>query len=371
MFASIGVAMLEGPAERELRRLGRRCAAVLRLVAAGIAGVLALTTASAGTWLLVALAVWSVGYFLLMSRGAGIWLLAADAAAVCVVCLTQRWTVPPEVLHGSTSWVAAVVVIAVATWQWHSDVLAGGIATAATVLAYTTGAGMASASLLVGLSLSVQAVLSRSLYYLVRAGAREADRTMAGAEQARRAATVATARRADERAHLAAMHDTAAAIFQALGAGVVAGREPWLADQFARALDEVVGDEPHGRIDLLPLLDDVVRDSQVATELSAPDSISLPAAVAVAISRAVREALLNVARHAGVDAASVRVEHRAGRVLVEITDSGVGFDPAAVSPHRRGIALSLVERMATVGGRAGLTSNTGRGTRIWLEWPDG
>ena len=108
-----------GPAERELRRLGRKCAGVLHLVVAAVACVLVVFTAPTGLGLGVvgALAVWSAGYFLL-SRTAGVWLLAADTAVVSVACLTQRWTVPPDALNGNTSWVLAITSIAVATWQW-------------------------------------------------------------------------------------------------------------------------------------------------------------------------------------------------------------------------------------------------------------
>jgi hypothetical protein len=429
-----------GPAERELRRLGRQCAGVLHLVVATVACVLVVFTAPTGTGLVTvgALTVWSAGYFLL-SRTAGTWLVAADAAIVSTACLTQRWTVPPEALNGNTSWVMAITSIAVATWQWHGGVRTGAVATAAAILANLAGSGVTSASLSVTVWLAVEAALSSGLYHLVRTGAREADRMMAGAERTRRDATVAAARRADEREHLAAIHDTAAATFHAIGAGVVTGREPWLAKQLADALEEVTGaavtlgvglrpppsrslrseasstailprgpDIPRpahtivhnpigstpserdfhapggppisilpqstdssGLTDLVPLLGDVVRHSPVVVELSASQPVPLPAAVAVAICRAAREALLNVARHAGVDTATVRLTRRPGGVLVEIADRGVGFDPAQVSVHRRGITLSLVDRMVAVGGRAVITSGVGRGTRVRLEWPDG
>jgi histidine kinase/DNA gyrase B/HSP90-like ATPase len=365
-----------GPAERELRRLGRRCAAVARAAMAVAAAVLVVfVPAGPVVGVVVALAVWGAGGFLPLSRIPGGWLVVADAAAVTLACLTQRWTVPPDALHGNTSWVWAVASIAVAAWQWHSGVGAGAVATAAVIVAYLAGSGVGPTPLLVAFWLAVEAVLSRGLYHLVRAGARETDRIMAHAEQARRAAAVATARRADERAHLAAIHDTAAAIFQAIGAGVVTGREPWLANQLADAIDEVAGDAATpagGSADLACLLDDVVRASPVTAELSVADPAPrVPVPVAVAVCRAVREALLNVARHAGVNEAAVRLEHRPTGVLVEITDHGAGFDPAEVPPHRRGITLSLVDRMATVGGRAGVTSCAGRGTRVRLEWPDG
>lgn len=363
-----------GPAERELRRLGRRCAAVLRVVVMAAAWGLAFLVGPSEAVLgaVGAMTLWSAGYVLLLWRSSGGWLMAVDAGAVCVACLTQQWTVPPDAIHDN-SWVGAVASIAVAGWQWHGGVRAAGTATAAVIVAFLAGSDLSTASLIIVLWLAGEAALSSGLYHLVRAGAREADRMMAGAEQSRRDAAVAAARRADEREHLAAIHDTAAATFQAIGAGVVTGREPWLAKQLADALDEVAGDAttPRGPTDLVPLLDDVVRAGPVTVELSVPAAVPLPATVAVAICRATGEALRNVARHAGVDEATVRVEHRSNTVLVEIADHGVGFDPARVPAHRRGIALSLVDRMAAVGGRAHVTSSPGRGTRVRLEWPDG
>lgn len=362
-----------GPAERELRRLGRQCAGVLHLVVAAVACVLVVFTAPTGPGLgaVGALTVWSAGYFLL-SRTAGAWLTAADVAVVSAACLTQRWTAPQEALNGSTTWVLAVTSIAVATWQWPNGVRTGVVATAVVILADVAGSGFTSGSLVVAAWLAVEAVLSGGLYHLVRAGAREADRMMAGAERTRRDAAVAAARRADEREHLAAIHDTAAATFHAIGAGVVTGREPWLTKQLANALEEITGSSGRrGLTDLVPLLDDVVRHSPVAVDLSAPETVPLPAAVAGAMCRATREALLNVARHAGVGAATVRLVRRAGGTTVEIADRGAGFDPDRVPVHRRGIALSLVDRMAGVGGRATVTSSVGGGTRVRLEWPDG
>jgi signal transduction histidine kinase len=318
----------------------------------------------------IALNAWSFGYLLLTSRP---WLPLADAVVVGAVCLTQQWTVPQEALHGSTSWVGAVVSIAVATWQWQADVRAGAVATVVAAGAYVAGSAMAPVSWVVALWLVLEAVLSRALYLLVRAGAREADRIMTAAASARRDAVVAAARRAGEREHLATMHDTAAAVLLAIGTGVVDGREPWLATQLADALDDATGSETTrgGRTDLVPLLGDVVDHSPVTADLSATGSAPVPAAVAVAICRAVREALLNVARHAGADRARVRLEHRESGVAVEVADSGRGFEPAAVPAHRHGIALSLVDRMAAVGGRADVTSSAGLGTLVRLEWPDG
>ena len=351
----------DGPAERELDRLGHRCAVTVRVAVAAVVGVFLVFT---DVWFVaVALNLWS-----LVRAG-----VVADAVVVCVVCLTQRWTVPADALHDGTSWVVVVASVGVMTWQWRGDVRAGFGATAAVVAAYLAGAGMAQSAVLAAAWLGVAAVLSSTLFHLVRMGARETDRMMAEAEEARRAGAVAAARRADERVRLAALHDTAAALTLAIGAGSVTGREPWFADQVAAALAEVTGANPapRGAVDLVPLLTDVVRRGPVATRFSVTGPVPVAAVAAAAICRSVGEALRNVARHAGVPHATVLVGYGGGRVVVEVVDDGRGFDPAAVPAHRHGIALSLVDRMVAVGGRAAVTARPGQGTRVRLEWPDG
>jgi signal transduction histidine kinase len=65
-------------------------------------------------------------------------------------------------------------------------------------------------------------------------------------------------------------------------------------------------------------------------------------------------------------------------VYVEVTDDGLnayvrdrgkGFDPAAVLGDRRGIADSIIGRMARVGGVASIRSGPGEGTEVVLRLP--
>ncbi|WP_318784848.1 sensor histidine kinase [Actinophytocola algeriensis] len=140
---------------------------------------------------------------------------------------------------------------------------------------------------------------------------------------------------------------------------------------WALAADQRPDPAPRGDADLVPLLADVVRRGPVATRFSVTGPAPVAAVAAAAICRSVGEALRNVAQHAGVAGATVLVGYDDGRVVVEVVDDGRGFDPGAVPAHRRGTALSLVDRMAAVGGRAALTARPGRGTRVRLEWPDG
>lgn len=88
-----------------------------------------------------------------------------------------------------------------------------------------------------------------------------------------------------------------------------------------------------------------------------------------AVTGAVAEAVANVGKHAGVRRAVVFAEQDDdGRLFVAVRDDGRGFDPAAVPADRRGLAGSVVGRVADAGGRAEVVSAPGRGTevRIWV-----
>jgi signal transduction histidine kinase len=86
-----------------------------------------------------------------------------------------------------------------------------------------------------------------------------------------------------------------------------------------------------------------------------------------ALVKAVREAVVNAAVHSGAPEVSVYAEVAGGRVEAFVRDRGVGFDPKAVNGDRRGIAESIVARMARHGGRASLHSAPGEGTEVAIE----
>ncbi|HEX6417375.1 MAG TPA: PspC domain-containing protein [Acidimicrobiales bacterium] len=86
-----------------------------------------------------------------------------------------------------------------------------------------------------------------------------------------------------------------------------------------------------------------------------------------ALVAAVREAVVNAAKHSGAAEVSVFAEVAGGRVEAYVRDRGRGFDPAAVDGDRRGVAHSIVRRMARHGGRARVQSAPGEGTEVSLE----
>ncbi|MHC1562318.1 PspC domain-containing protein [Actinomycetospora sp. C-140] len=88
-----------------------------------------------------------------------------------------------------------------------------------------------------------------------------------------------------------------------------------------------------------------------------------------ALVAAAREAMVNAAKHAGVDEIDVYAEVETDTVEVYVRDRGCGFDPDAVADDRRGLAGSVRDRMTRHGGRVRLRSTAGEGTEVGLVLP--
>jgi len=84
---------------------------------------------------------------------------------------------------------------------------------------------------------------------------------------------------------------------------------------------------------------------------------------------AVREATVNAAKHSQADLVSVYIEVESETVNAFVRDKGVGFDPAGVDGDRRGIAMSIRDRIERVGGTAALDSSADAGTEWELVVP--
>jgi len=85
--------------------------------------------------------------------------------------------------------------------------------------------------------------------------------------------------------------------------------------------------------------------------------------------QAAREAMVNAAKHAGVQEVSVYAEVEPGKVSVFVRDRGKGFDPDAVPADRHGLADSIRGRMTRNGGRCEVRTAIGEGTEVRLEMP--
>jgi signal transduction histidine kinase len=93
-------------------------------------------------------------------------------------------------------------------------------------------------------------------------------------------------------------------------------------------------------------------------------------ALTMFLFRAAQELLVNVVKHARVDAATVRVRRRGRYVCLGISDKGRGFDPRQLTEMGGLGLLSLRERVELLGGRTRIWSAEGRGTTVRIVVPD-
>lgn len=117
----------------------------------------------------------------------------------------------------------------------------------------------------------------------------------------------------------------------------------------------------------------VVRD-QAALGLRVHSNIAqipeiLPPEVVGALTGACREALNNVAKHAGTNEAWLTTyADQDGSAVITVVDRGCGFDPEFITPGL-GVSRSIVTRMAEAGGMSLVDSHIGQGTCVELRWP--
>ncbi|WP_412741012.1 PspC domain-containing protein [Krasilnikovia sp. MM14-A1259] len=88
-----------------------------------------------------------------------------------------------------------------------------------------------------------------------------------------------------------------------------------------------------------------------------------------ALVAAAREAMVNAARHAGVQTVSLYAEVEADELSVFVRDRGAGFALDDVEESRHGVRGSIIGRMKRHGGRAEIRSAPGDGTEVRLTLP--
>jgi signal transduction histidine kinase len=121
--------------------------------------------------------------------------------------------------------------------------------------------------------------------------------------------------------------------------------------------------------ELVSSLEQVVSSAQkrgtVEVQMVAELRGSVYGAEAAALVGAVREALNNVHKHAKASRVIVRCETSDAGARVVVSDDGVGVDLAHATAGI-GLRHSIVERMASSGGRAIVASEPGHGTLVTL-----
>lgn len=383
------LALERGAPDRALDRFAAVYGLALRLGTVGlgaIAAVLSLAPPVAPRWLvpvLGGLAVWCLLFLSVVVRhGLTHRLVVADSLIVCAILLLQGHLVSAAELPNSSAWLLPIATAAVLLAQLRLrpavGVPIGVLISAAHALGQTLATDFQPSMLIGAGILVIQTGLAAATVQLVRRAGRAAELECERQALQDREAQVAAARRADEREHFRQLHDTALATLTMVGSGSVRSGSAIL---HARAASDAAAlralSTGPSRTDRQERLDDRLR-SVIETEAADLDVaaalpvVSVRADVAAAISACVGEALRNVVRHSGVDAASVGVSvDRAGRLRVDIRDRGRGFDVRAIGAHSRGVRESILGRMADVGGVAEVLSMPAGGTQIVLRWGDG
>ncbi len=196
----------------------------------------------------------------------------------------------------------------------------------------------------------------------------------------------------EERAHIAReLHDSTAQSLSALdymvtatlrdpAAAVVHDRMRVMHEMVAEALAEVrtLSHNVHPRVlddlGLVAALEFLVRRTReqtgAALHVSSSVDVPVPPAVASVVYRVAQEALRNAVRHSRASTIQLSLRAGGGRVKLEVTDDGVGFDVPAAMTDRSGMGLFVMRERATlVGGTLALESRPGAGTRVRGEIP--
>ena len=96
----------------------------------------------------------------------------------------------------------------------------------------------------------------------------------------------------------------------------------------------------------------------------------LPSPLYEQVLRVIGEGLTNIARHAQAHHAEVHIREENARLMIELCDDGIGFDPIAVmtSTGHYGL-LGLRERARLLGGHLEIQSVPGEGTVLRFSFP--
>jgi signal transduction histidine kinase len=360
---------------------------------------------------------WGAAVTVRLRRGWPSPLLAvADSAVYVVLALAAQECIPPQIRDDMFGWLVISMSGQLIVPAWYAP---GGLSTLLTLItpvAYWIGANrlpVTDSRTLAGAAV-ILIVVGLAHNFARRVLYRRAAATDAAVAEAARAAGdqfAVLSRNIERREHERLLHDTVLNTLTALtrasaddGAAVMSRcrRDVALIEDALGDPDDLSAGSGRPPGDLVSRVRTIVvemRDRGLTVHLDADDSATtragtagdgawpaVPARVSLAFANATREALGNVAAHAGTEEAWVRIsltgeadaeadadadaDAGAARGLrVTVRDHGAGFDPARVDRGRLGLRRSIEERTAECGGRASIRSAPGQGTEVSLCWP--
>ena len=328
-------------------------------------------------------------------------LACADSAFYLALALGAQACVPPAIRDSAFNWLVISMSGQFMVPAWFAPGVLSVLLAVSSPLAYWAGAllqpvtdvrAVAGSGILL-LAVGLAHRYGRQVLY-GRAAVADADLDRAG--QAARERYAILCRNIARREHERLLHDTVLNTLTALARadGDVVAEVVTRCRQDVALIEAALGGADDLTADSAgapgePACDDLasqvravaadMRDRGLTVHLEVDDEreAALPARVIVAVANAVREALLNVAAHAGTGEAWIIVRRTAldtdaevpCRLWVVVRDSGIGFDRAHVDRARLGLRRSITERIAECGGQASITSAPDQGTEVSLLWP--
>lgn len=337
-------------------------------------------------------------------------LACVDSAFYLVLALGGQACVPPAIRDQAVSWVVVAMSGQLIIPAWSASGPLAALLVLAAPAAYLVGAvrepvtdrrtlaGAAVLLLVVGL---VHGWGRRALFGRAAAADAEVDAADRAAREQYAVLSANIARREHERL----VHDTVLNTLTAVArdGGNAAARIVTRCRQDVALIEAALGgaDDPDAvdpaaaglLSEVLAVVDDMrargltvhldadKADPAASHPAAADPAVSWPAAsrpavsgpVSAAVAGAVREALANVAAHAGTGEAWVSIQSAgpadADWLRVVVRDQGNGFDPDRVDRARLGLRRSITERAAESGGHAAIWSVPGQGTEVTLTWP--
>jgi signal transduction histidine kinase len=323
-------------------------------------------------------------------------LTGVDSAFYLALALGAQECVPPQIRDGMFSWLLICMSGQLLMPAWYMPGAVSAVLALLVPAAYWLGASLQpvtdrttlAGAVVILLAVAIAHTRGRRQLY---GRAVAADGAVHAADRAAREQYALLSANIERREHERLLHDTVLNTLTALaraGADDVAEvvnrcrRDVALIEEALGGTDDLSAATGHGSGDLVSQVRAVVADQRgrgltVHLDIEDAGASALPARVTAAIANATREALSNVAAHAGTGEAWVRVRLLAQpedavapcRLQVIVRDAGAGFDPARVDQGRLGLRRSIAERTADCGGQASLRSAPGRGTEVSLSWP--
>lgn len=307
---------------------------------------------------------------------AGMWLITVPQMCVASTCAAgwQLWVVPQAmgaimlatifVQLGFAAVGTLAVVCSYVTGIWNQMINSGGMTPG------LTGTLAVNVFFMIGFGF-----LGWMCARLLRGAAHKVDLATADALEARGREATAQARYDERTRQYDVLHHTVLSTLSKIARGGLDHRTEEVRALCARDADFlrglITGADDTGPGDFVSALAGVVRDKQALGLQVHPQYHALPSKLpetgAAMLLGAAREALTNVAKHAGVDEAWLTAVGEDGGVRLTVVDRGVGFDPSA-APVGRGLIRELRHRVIESGGTVDVMSTPGHGTVVEVLW---